>query len=366
MVNPYTYGKLIIENYLIYMNKRQIDISTGVIIRTIAILLGLWFLYLVRDVMALFFLSIILAATFDSAIDWMGRKRVPRSFAITIIYVLLFSSIGILGTIIVPPLVGQFKEFTANIPVYTERLTATFSGLEQYAQLYGFSFNSHEFLQNTIGSFSQSSGKIFSTTVSVMTFFISVLVVLALTFYMSVKEDVMNTFLVSITPKAHHDYIVSLANRIKSKIGKWLGGQLLLMLIIFLLDLTVLSIFNVPYALVLALLAGILEIVPYLGPIVSTALASAIGFLISPMTGIVVLCLLTVIQQIESHIIVPQVMKKVVGLNPIVVILSLLIGAKLGGSFGAILSIPIATSLSVFVGDLIENKNKNEEEIDSI
>ncbi len=363
MVNPYTYGKLIIENYLISMNKRQIDISTGVIIRTIAILLGLWFLYLVRDVMALFFLSIILAATFDPIIDWMGRKKIPRSFAISIIYVLLFSLIGLLFSIIVPPLVGQFKEFTTNIPVYAEKLTATFSGFEQYAQSYGFAFDSHEFLRNTLGGLSQSSGSIFSTTVSVMTFFISILVVLALTFYMSVREDVMNKFLVSITPTAQHDYVVSLTTRIKSKIGKWLGGQVLLMLIIFLLDFAVLSVFKVPYALILAMLAGILEIVPYLGPIISTALASAIGFLISPMTGVVVLCVLTVIQQLESHVIVPQVMKKVVGLNPIVVILALLIGAKLGGSFGAILAIPIATSLSVFVGDLIKNKNKEEAEV---
>jgi predicted PurR-regulated permease PerM len=344
------------------MNKRQIDISTSVILRTIAILLGFWFLYLVRDVLALFFLSIILAATFDPLIDWMGSKKIPRSFAISLIYALLFSSIGILGTIIIPPLVGQFKEFTANIPAYSEKLTATFSGLEQYAQSYGFSFSSHEFLQNTLGSLSQSSGSIFSTTVSVVTFFISVLVVLALTFYMSVREDVMNKFFVSIAPKAQHDYIVSLTNRIKNKIGKWLGGQMLLMLIIFVLDFAVLSAFGVPYALILAMLAGLLEIVPYLGPIISTALASAIGFLISPMVGLIVLCVLTVIQQLESHVIVPQVMKKVVGLNPIVVILALLIGAKLGGSFGAILSIPIATSLSVFVGDLIEKKNKDEEE----
>ena len=344
------------------MNKRQIDISTSVILRTIAILLGFWFLYLVRDVLALFFLSIILAATFDPAIDWMSSKKIPRAFSISIIYVLLFALVGFLFSIIVPPLVGQFKQFTTDIPMYSEKLTAIFSGFEQYAQSYGFSFNSHEFLQNTFGDLSKSSGNLFSTTVSVVSFFISALVVLALTFYMSVREDVMNKFFVSIAPKAQHDYIVSLTNRIKNKIGKWLGGQMLLMLIIFVLDFAVLSAFGVPYALILAMLAGLLEIVPYLGPIISTALASAIGFLISPMVGLIVLCVLTVIQQLESHVIVPQVMKKVVGLNPIVVILALLIGAKLGGSFGAILSIPIATSLSVFVGDLIEKKNKDEEE----
>lgn len=344
------------------MEKKRIDISTSAIVRTVAILLGLWFLFLVRDVLALFFLSIILTATFDPLIDWLGTKKIPRSFAISIIYVLLFSLVALLVTVIVPPLVGQFKEFSTNMPIYAEKLTATFSGVEQYAQSYGIAFSSHEFLQNTLGGMSQSSGQIFSTTISVLTFLISILVVLSLTFYMSVKENVMNRFLISITPKVHHEYVISLTNRIKRKIGKWLGGQVLLMLIIFLLDFIALSVFNVPYALILAMLAGILEIVPYLGPIISTTLAAVIGFLISPVTGLTILAVLTVIQQIESHVIVPQVMKKVVGLNPVVVILSLLIGAKLGGSLGAILAIPIATSISVFIKDVIKNKNQREVE----
>lgn len=105
----------------------------------------------------------------------------------------------------------------------------------------------------------------------------------------------MNTFLVSIVPEAHASYAISVADRIKAKIGKWLAGQLVLMLIIFILDFVALSLFHIPYALVLALLAGILEIVPYLGPIISATLATMVGFLISPVTGLVVLAVLTVI-----------------------------------------------------------------------
>lgn len=338
--------------------RKTIDISTGAIIRTIAIILGLWFLYMVRDIMALFFLSVILTATLDPAIDWMSKRRIGRSFGVIIIYVALFLIVGLFVSFTAPPLVSQFKSFAQNLPVYSETFSKTFAGIEQYASSYGITFDSHGFLQNAAGNIFQSSNQFFGATISVFSFFISLLVTLSLTFYMSVKEDGMNKFLVSVTPHAHHRYVISVANRIKVKIGKWLGGQLLLMLIIFVLDFIALSLFNIPYALVLALLAGLLEIVPYLGPIISAALASLVGFLISPMTGLIVLGVLTIIQQMESHVIVPQVMKKAVGLNPVVVILSLLIGAKLGGTLGAILAVPIVTSIGVIIGDLVD-KNEN-------
>ena len=343
------------------MDKPRIDISTRVIVKTIAIILGLWFLYLVRDIVALFFLSVILTATLDPAIDWMAKRRISRSLGVIIIYVALFSLIGVLVSFLIPPLVSQFSSFSQNLPAYNETFAKTFVGIEQYALSYGIQFNGNEFFQNITGNFFQSSGQLFSTTIGVFSFFISILVVLALTFYMSVKEDGMNKFLVSITPQIHQEYVVSVADRIKSKIGKWMLGQIILMLIIFVLDFVALSIFHIPYALILALLAGILEIVPYLGPIISATLASIVGFLISPVIGLIVLGVLTVIQQMESHIIVPQVMKKAVGLNPVIVILALLIGAKLGGVLGAILAVPIATSLSVFVGDLVNRNESNNE-----
>jgi predicted PurR-regulated permease PerM len=287
----------------------------------------------------------------------MAKRKIARSFGVIIIYVALLVLVGVLVSFLIPPLVSQFSSFMQNLPAYNETFSKTFIGIEQYALSYGIQFNSHEFFQNMTGNFFQSSSKLFSTTVGVFSFFISILVVLALTFYMSVKEDGMNKFLVSVTPALHHEYVISVSDRIKSKIGKWMFGQIILMLIIFVLDFTALSIFRIPYALILAMLAGLLEIVPYLGPIISATLASLIGFLISPMTGLIVLAVLTIIQQTESHIIVPQVMNKAVGLNPVVVILVLLIGAQLGGVLGAILSVPIATSLSVFVGDFV---NKNE------
>lgn len=337
-------------------NQKQVTISTNTIIKGVFVVLAVWFLYLIRDVLALFFLSVIFTATLDPLIDWMQKKKIVRPVGVFIVYVIFFLLLSLSVTFLFPPLVSQFKDFSDKLPQYSEKLSITFSGIETYAKSYGINFNVHEIVKESLGGFSQSSSQIFSTTVSVFTAIISLIVVLSLTFYMSVKEDGMKKFIVSITPRGRREYAVSLFERIHSRVGKWMFGQILLMFVIFVLDFAALSIFNIPYALILAILAGILEIVPYLGPIISASLAALVGFLISPVTGILVLLILTLIQQLESHVIVPQIMRKAVGLNPVVVILALLVGAKLAGTMGAILSVPIATAVSVFVGDIVNEK----------
>lgn len=336
------------------MEKSTVNIITKVAIRVMFVAVALWLLFLVRDVIALFILSVVFTATLDPAIDRLERKGLSRTLAVSMVYVVIVVVLSIFVTLLTPPLVSQFKDFTKNLPVYGETLTHAFGGFERYIQSYGFDFDSKQFLDNVFGNLDQSSGQIFSTTVSVFHAFISVIVVLSLTFYMSVKEEGVKGALLSLTPKSHREYVGMLATKIQRRVGRWMFGQILLMVIIFVLDFIALSIFNVPYALILALLAGILEIVPYLGPIISTTLAALVGFLISPLTGFIVLGTCTVIQQIESHIIVPQIMKKAVGLNPVIVILALLIGAKLGGTMGAILSIPIATAIGIIVMDMVD------------
>lgn len=154
---------------------------------------------------------------------------------------------------------------------------------------------------------------------------------------------------------------MNLANRMQSKIGLWLRGQLILSFIIFLLIYVALSILGVKYALILALVAGMTEFVPYLGPILAAVPAIILVFAQSGFVmALFVAIIYYLVQLIENNIIVPKVMQKVVGLNPIVSIAVLMIGFNLGGVVGAILSIPVATAVSVFVKDVFDNKMANE------
>jgi predicted PurR-regulated permease PerM len=272
--------------------------------------------------------------------------------------VILFSIIGTIIYFIIPPLVSQFRDFSQNLPAYVEKTTKLFGGFESYAKSHNFAFDSQNFLQNLGSNLTQSSLTIFSTTLGIFSGLISIIVIISLTFYMSAKKDGMKGFIAALTPSKYESYAVSAAERIKTKIGRWMQGQLFLMFVIFTLDFIALYFLDVPYALILAIIGGLLEIIPYIGPLIAAVPAVILGFLVSPLTGFLVIAAYIVIQQAEGHIITPQIMKKAVGLNPIVVILVLLIGAKIGGALGAILSVPITTAISVFVDDLVE-KNSN-------
>ncbi len=341
------------------MEKTQFEISPQTIIKAIFIILGIWFLYLIRDVIVILFISLIIVAAIEPTVDFLKRKKIPRSFSVLVIYLLLFTLVGLLFSFLIPSLVNQFKDFSENFPRYTEAFLKTYGGIEKFLGTFGFEMQDANILGDLGSKITEGSANIFSKTIGVFSGFFSFLIVLSLVFYLSVEEDGMQKFVSSFVPASRREYAVSLAERVKTKVGKWLQGQLLLMLIIFILYYIVLSILGVPYALILAVIGGILEIVPYLGPIISTVIATIIGFFISPATGFMVLGGYVIIQQLENNVIVPQIMKKTVGLNPIIVILVLLIGAKIGGTMGAILAIPIATIIGILLEDTMNYRMKN-------
>jgi predicted PurR-regulated permease PerM len=178
---------------------------------------------------------------------------------------------------------------------------------------------------------------------------------LVITFYFSVQENAVKQFIVWLTPKGKEEKTVLIIEKIQSRLGLWLRGQMLLSLIIFIITYVGLKILGIKYALVLALLAGFFEVVPYLGPILS-AVPAVFLTLISPWGGwfkaLMVLVLYVVVQQAENNVIVPKVMARTVGLNPLIVIISILIGAKIAGVAGALVAVPVATALAVVLKEL--------------
>ncbi|TSD01877.1 MAG: Uncharacterized protein Athens071425_280 [Parcubacteria group bacterium Athens0714_25] len=339
------------------MQKSSINIVTEVIFKVVLVALGLWFLYTIRDIVAVFFVSVILMAALEPAVRWFQRRKINRILAVALVYILLFLIMGISISFLIPAVAVQFQEFSRNLPNYLEGISNAASGLNKYFQTQGISFSSQDIFSNLKGNF----GNLFSRTLGVFSGLFSLVVIISMAFYMSVKEDGMEKFFQSITPKIYDSYVVSLAKRIKSKIGKWMLGQILLMIIIFLLDFLVLYLLGVPYALIIAIIGGILEIIPYIGPTVSTIIAGAMGLLFSPIKGFLVIIGYILIQVAENNIFVPQIMKKAVGLNPLAVILALLIGAKVGGVLGAILSVPIATIAGVLIGDWMALRDASKE-----
>ncbi|HRY82795.1 MAG TPA: AI-2E family transporter [Candidatus Moranbacteria bacterium] len=329
---------------------KKVEISTNIVIKTIVILLGLWFLFLVRDIVILLFIAVIIAASIDPAVDYLQKKKVPRAVGAMLLYAVLFSAIALIISFMVPSIVNQFNDFSKNSSQYFGDFGNAInspgnSGINRIVQ---------SVANNVESSFSNISKNIFSKTLGVFSGLLSVVVVFSMAFYMVMEESGIKKFIVSIMPEKKKEYAASLTDRIEGKIGKWMIGQLFLMLVIFILDFVGLYLVGVPYPLLLAIFAGILEVVPYVGPIISAVPGIILGFLVSPTVGMMAFVVYLVAQQIESHVVIPLTMKKAVGLNPVVTIVAILIGFKLAGVLGAIIAVPAATAISLFVSDLME------------
>ena len=339
----------------------NINISTVTIVKFILILLALYFFYLVREILVIIFVSLILASALDPWVDWMHKRKIPRGLGIIFIYLILFVIISFAFYLIIPPIVSQVKELSITFPHYLEKVISGVSALKEYASQHGVLDNLKGSLDAFAANLEGAAGGVFSTVSGIVGGILSFFLILVMTFYMVVEESAMKKIIWSVAPAEYQPYIMQLISRMQGKIGLWLRGQLILSLIIFVLTFLGLKILGVNYALTLALIAGLTEFIPYLGPILASIPAIFLAFTQSPMLALFTLGLYYIIQLMENHIIVPKLMQKVVGLNPIVSIVVLLVGFKVAGVIGAILSLPVATAIGVFLKDLFEGKGTRED-----
>lgn len=333
----------------------NLTISTLTIIKILAVLLALGFLYLIRDVLILLFVAVILAAAISPWIDALQRKKIPRSLGLILTYFILFSVLTITIGLLVPVVAKQIVQLADNFPSYYQKVASFFAPWKESLVPIG---NIQEILESWGLGLGKMAGNIFSTAIGVFGGLISFLAILVLIFYMTVKEHGMEKFLEQILPKQYHGRVISLVYQIQKKMGLWLRGQFILCLIIGVLSYIGLLILGVEYSLVLALVAGIAGVIPFIGPIIGAIPAVLIAFVQSPIKALFVIILYVIIQQLENQIIVPRVMKKAVGLNPVIIIIALLIGVRLAGILGALIAVPVATAVSVFVRDYLDAKDK--------
>jgi len=333
-----------------------INITAMGIVKIILVFIVFYFLYLVRDILAILFISLVLASAVDPWVDWMRNKKIPRGVGIIIIYIIMFAVVGAVISLIIPPIAVQVNELINSFPQILEKIISGGKFLKEYSASHGILDSLKEYMGTISENVQGAAGGIFSTVSGIFGSIFTFFLVLVITFYMVVEENAIKKIVWSIAPEANQVYIMQLINRMQKKVGLWLRGQLILSLIIFVLTYIGLLILGVKYALVLALIAGLTEFVPYLGPILASIPAIFLAFTQEPTLAIFVAVLYYIIQLTENNIIVPKLMQKVVGLNPIVSIAVLLIGFKIAGVTGAILSIPVATAVNVFVKDIFDHK----------
>ncbi|MCD4706074.1 AI-2E family transporter, partial [bacterium] len=342
-----------------HSTKNELNISTASIVKIAIFLLLFYFLYLAFNIVLVLFVSFILFAALNPIVDKLHNYNIPRPAGAAIIYLFLFIIIISVFVLLVPIIISQVGELVKIFPHYLDKAFTNFSQLEEYSNKYGIKEN----IQNNLDVLSAGVGGgikgIVSIVAGIFGGFASFFIILVISFYMLIEKSFINNMAQNIVPLKYRKDFVKLSNKIKGKLGDWARAQMLLCLIIFVLTFTALSIFQVKYALVLALIAGLTEFIPYLGPLIGAIPAVFLALFQSPATALVVIMIYVIIQQFENTVLVPQIMKKVVGINPIVSIVALMAGFKIGGVFGAVLAIPLAISVIVLLNFLPKINNKN-------
>ena len=349
------------------MSEISINISTKTILKLLGIFLLLYILYIVVDLVLLIFVSVILSALIDPFADWFQKKKIPRALAVLVIYILLFGVLALAIVLLAPIIAKDLPLLVDNIGRFWvdlqdnhvwQKIVQSVQNVQATLQQYGVT-NQNGTVSGSGGVENTISG-VFSTISGFFGGVFSLVLVLVMTFYMVVQEDPLKKMLRSIVPDEYIPWASKLLKKMRDKLGAWLRGQLILSAIIGVLVFVGLYFLDVKYAAVLGLSAAILEFIPYVGPVLAAIPALFLSFSQAGVIKmLIVLVMYIIIQQLENHLIVPKVMQKAVGLNPIIIIIAILTGAQLAGILGALIAIPVATALSVFLQDVLDKEKNN-------
>lgn len=330
----------------------QLDYSTKVILRVVLILLALAFLWAIRDIVIILLLALVLASAMEPVVDYLNQKgRIPRSVSVLSAYVVVIALVALIASLIVPVVVDQFRVLSDNFPQYLLEVQARYPNL---SLMFGGADLTN--IAQKLFSDSSSTDVVFNRTLGLFNGLFALVTVLVVSFYLVAADRGMKKFITDLVPPVHQPLVIGLIEKIQRKMGLWVVGQIILSIFIFALTFIVLSILGVKYALFLALLAGLFEIIPYVGPFLSAIPAVFFALIQSPPLVIFVIALYIVIQKIEGYVLVPKVMEKTVGTSPLVVLLALLIGFKMAGILGLLLAVPLAGAVTVVIQEFFHNK----------
>ena len=329
-------------------NKLIIEISSKSIFTTISILIFLLVAWRLRGIIFALIISIILMSGFSPLVDWFEKRGIHKVIAVALTYILAIGILGFLLFIILPPLIIQTKEFFENLPFYvsaaSERLNdsqlATINS-EDVAKI--LSSRAESVLSEALG-----------LILNVFSGFLTFITIAVFTFYLLLEKDKIKRNMFRLFPHLPKERVTSVVHKVDEKLGAWLRGQFILMVIIGLATWVGLSLLRVQFALPLAVLAGLLEVIAIIGPIVSSipAILVALVQFGSPIPALGVAALYILIQQLENNLLVPKIMERAVGIHPLSTILAILIGGSLFGIIGVVLAVPIAATIQVLLEDV--------------
>lgn len=325
---------------------KPIEISPKTIALFVLIPLGIYFLWIIKDIIFSLLIGFILMSSLRPGVNWLVSKKVPRSVAVLSVYFLFLFVFIYLISLVIPPIIFETVSLIRNLPMIVEDLNPS---LKPYINVNDFS----QYVPNVTNQvFSIVTGLFSNTLFVVSTLFFGL--------YFLIEENLIRKFLTRYFEEKKTHHAVNIFEKAEKRMSSWFWGEIVLMTVVGTLTYIGLNIIGVKYALPLAVLAGLFEVIPNIGPVISAIPAILIGFTQSYFVGFSAAALYFIVQQLENNLIVPIVMRRAVGINPIITLIALLVGGKVGGILGVLLAIPLLLFIETVVTELLPKKKAEE------
>lgn len=336
------------------MEKEQVlDVSWQTIAKIFLTVFGLYIIYSAREIALWFFFGLAISVLLDPAISFLKKIHIPKIIAIALIYLSIFGILGLLIYLTAPIFISELKQFSNYLPDYFEKISPV---LHQLGIDTASNFN--DITKFLIGGLEQSSNSILSAAVTFFGGVSSAFFILAIAFFLSLEDRGPERFLALILPKKYEDRVIMFFEKAQVKVAGWFGARILSCLFVGAASFIVFYMFGIEYAFLLALVSGVLNFIPYIGPAI-TAVTLVVFVIASSPSLIVILYVLiavSIIQAIENNLLTPLLMKKMIDLPPVLVLISLLVGAKMFGFLGMIFTVPVFGIIYEFVKEFLEKR----------
>ncbi|MGD0576556.1 MAG: AI-2E family transporter [Candidatus Staskawiczbacteria bacterium] len=335
-----------------------LDISWGTIVKIFVAIFIFYIIYLAREIALWFLFALAISILLDPAINALKKIKIPRIVAILIIYLGIFGILGLLIYISAPLFISELKQFSQYLPNYFTQISPV---LNQFGITTAQNFN--DFIKSYISGSEESSEGIIAALMAFFGGVSSAAFILTMAFFLSLEEKGVEKVLLLCSPPKYEEYIKTIFERVQTRVAGWFGARLLACLFVGIGSYIIFFLFGVKYAFILALISGFLNFIPYIGQwitdiflIIFIAISSG-----SWMAVIYVLVALIIIQEIENKLLTPLLMKKMTNIPPVLVLVSLLLGAKIFGFLGMIFAVPVFGIIYEFMKEFLEKRKEETE-----
>ena len=324
----------------------------------ISVILGFWLLYRFNQVIFILFIAIVIGTLIRPAVAWLHQRGLPRMAGVILVYLLLFLLLTGFLLLLFPLIVEQGTTIAAAVPGYYQNLrqwvvnnpNQFLAGLSEFLPA---ALPTLKPVQQTGQEMMASAGQVAGYLTSLAKGVFTAIILLVLAFYWTLEGPrIIQSFLL-LVPQGQRESISELISAMETRVGFYIAGQGILCLVIGIMALVAYLLIGLPNALVLALMAGVLEAVPMVGPLLGAIPAALVALSIAPDKLIWVIVATVVIQQLENSLLVPRIMSKAVGVNPFVTLLALFAFSSLFGLAGALMAIPIAAIIQLALNHFV-------------